>query len=44
LLRANIRSIPTQIFFNEAGEGFQSIGLMSADQLREALNDAIGTE
>ncbi len=44
LVRANIHSIPTQIFFNESGEKFQSIGLMSAEQLRDSLDKLAGKE
>ena len=44
LARANIHSIPTQIFFNEKGEAYQSIGLMSADQLREAFDKIAGQD
>ena len=44
LARANIHSIPTQIFFNESGEAFQSIGLMSAEQLRDSLDKLAGKE
>jgi thiol-disulfide isomerase/thioredoxin len=42
LLRSNIHSIPTQIFINKSGEVFQSIGLMSADQLRSELEKLSG--
>jgi thiol-disulfide isomerase/thioredoxin len=42
LLRAKIHSIPTQIFINKSGEVFQSIGLMSADQLRSELDKLSG--
>jgi thiol-disulfide isomerase/thioredoxin len=37
LRRAGIRSIPTLIFFNCQGEGYVSIGVMEADQLRLEL-------
>lgn len=38
LRRAEVRSIPTQIFLGADGEGRASVGLMSPDQLREQLS------
>ena len=37
LRRAGIRSIPTLIFFNRQGQGYVSIGVMEANQLRQEL-------
>ncbi len=37
LRRAGIRSIPTLIFFNRQGQGYVSIGVMEAGQLRQEL-------
>lgn len=42
LQRAQIQAIPTQIFINSAGETFQTIGLMTADELRSALENISG--
>ena len=39
LRRAEIQAIPTQIFINSSGETFQTVGLMTADQLRSALEN-----
>jgi len=44
LIWANIHSIPTQIFINDSGEISQTIGLMTAGQLREALDKAAEKE
>jgi len=44
LIKANIHSIPTQIFINKNGEVFQSIGVMSLDQLRAALDKISGNQ
>lgn len=42
LQRAQIQAIPTQIFINSSGETFQTIGLMTADQLRAELENISG--
>ncbi len=42
LLRAKIHSIPTQIFISGTGEAFQSVGVMTPDQLREVLDKIAG--
>lgn len=44
LRRAQINAIPTQIFINRSGEMVRSVGLMSADQLREALDKIAGED
>lgn len=44
LIRADIHSIPTQVFINESGEIIQSIGLMSAAQLHDALDKLAGKQ
>jgi thioredoxin-like negative regulator of GroEL len=42
LTRAQIRAIPTQLFFDTQGEITNTTGLMSADQLREILDNLAG--
>ncbi len=42
LQKAQIQAIPTQIFINSSGETFQTIGLMTADQLRSELENISG--
>lgn len=42
LQRAQINTIPTQLFLGADGQGKISIGLMSPDQLREQLSTLVG--
>ena len=42
LQQFQIRAIPTQFFFNSNGDIFSHVGLMSRDQLREALDQIAG--
>lgn len=42
LQQFQIRAIPTEFFFNSNGEIFSNVGLMSRDQLREALEKIAG--
>jgi hypothetical protein len=37
LKRANVHSIPTQVFINESGQGMIAIGAMTAEELRQQL-------
>ena len=42
LIRAQIRAIPTQLFFDTQGVITSSTGLMSAEELRNVLDNLAG--
>ena len=42
LRRAEVQAIPTQIFIDNSGLTVQTVGLMTADQLRSALENISG--
>jgi thiol:disulfide interchange protein len=42
LQRAQIRAIPTQIFFDRAGQGWVVMGAMTPDQFREQMRSLAG--
>ena len=44
LQRAQIRSIPTQIFFDQTGQGQVIVGAMTLDQFREQMQTLTGGE
>jgi hypothetical protein len=42
LQRAQIRAIPTQIFLDQTGQGWVSMGAMAPDQFREQMRTLVG--